>query len=69
MAVVSWQLASASLVDWTTVTIGAGSLVLLLSFRLNSVWLVLGGGLLGYVKHYSGFFLEGSKTVNNLHCY
>ncbi len=47
MVVVCWQLGRAALVDWTTVVLAVGSAVLLLRFRVNSVWLVLGGALAG----------------------
>ena len=49
MAVVSFQLGRAALVDFTTIAIAALSGVLLLRFRVNSVWLVLGGALVGLV--------------------
>ena len=49
MAAVTWQLARAALVDWLTVVIGLVSAVALIRFRVNSVWLVVGGGLLGLV--------------------
>jgi chromate transporter len=47
MAVVSVQLGRAALVDSATVAILIASLVLLVRFRVNSAWLVLGGALLG----------------------
>jgi chromate transporter len=47
MAVVTWQLGRAALVDWVTVTLAALSAVLLLRFRINSAWLVLGGAAVG----------------------
>jgi chromate transporter len=47
MAVVSWQLGRASIVDLPTAILFAGSLFLLLRFRLNSAWLVLVGALIG----------------------
>jgi len=47
MAVVTWQLAGSALVDpWTWVLAAAGA-ALLLRWRLNASWLVLGGGLCG----------------------
>ena len=49
MAAVTWQLARAALVDWLTVVIGLVSAVLLIRYKVNSVWLVVGGGLLGLV--------------------
>jgi chromate transporter len=47
MAVVSWQLGRASIVDALTAILFAASLLLLLRFRLNSVWLILIGALAG----------------------
>jgi len=47
MAVVTWQLGRAALVDAFTVALAGTSLFLLLRFRLNSVWVILGGALLG----------------------
>jgi chromate transporter len=47
MAVVSWQLGRAAIVDIPTATLAVISLIFLLRFRLNSAWLVLGGGLVG----------------------
>jgi chromate transporter len=47
MAAVSFQLARSALVDWLTVSLAAVSAVLLLRFRINSAWLVLGGAVIG----------------------
>jgi chromate transporter len=47
MAVVSWELASAALVDPVTITLGLSSLITLTRFRVNSAWLIIAGGLLG----------------------
>jgi len=47
MAVVTWQLAGAALVDAWTVALAAGSALLLLRYRVNSSWLVLGGAAVG----------------------
>lgn len=49
MAAVSWQLGRAALVDFTTIGLAVASLVLLLRFRINSVWLILGGALVGFI--------------------
>jgi chromate transporter len=51
VAVVAWQLGRASITDLTTALLAAGSLILLLRFRLNSAWLVLIGAVLGLVCH------------------
>jgi chromate transporter len=47
MAVVMIQLAGAAFVDIPTIAIGAGAAFLLLRYRLNSTWLVLGGTIIG----------------------
>ncbi|NVJ24814.1 chromate efflux transporter [Myxococcus sp. AM011] len=49
MAVVTWQLGRAALVDAWTVGLAIASAVLLLRFRVNSAWLVLGGGAVGWL--------------------
>ena len=49
MAVVTWQLGRASVVDPPTATLAIGAAVLLLRYRVNSAWLVLGGGAFGLV--------------------
>jgi chromate transporter len=50
MALVTWELGRAALIDVTTVALALrASALLLLRFRLNSAWLVLGGALLGLV--------------------
>jgi chromate transporter len=47
MATVTWQLARAALVDGLTVGLGLVAGVLVFWLRVNSAWLVLGGGLVG----------------------
>jgi len=47
IAVVTWQLFRAAIVDWTTLALAALSFFLLLRYRINSVWLVLGGAVVG----------------------
>ncbi|MBJ6759864.1 chromate efflux transporter [Myxococcaceae bacterium JPH2] len=47
MALVTWQLGRSALVDGWTVALSVVSAVLLLRFRINSAWLVLGGGVVG----------------------
>jgi chromate transporter len=47
MAVVTAQLGSAALVDVVAVGLAAGSAFLLLRYKLNPTWLVLGGALFG----------------------
>jgi chromate transporter len=50
MAVVTWRLARASIIDALTALLAVGSLVALLRFRLNSAWLVLIGGFTGILS-------------------
>ena len=47
MAAVSYQLGRSSIVDWLTISVAVASAVLLLRFRINSAWLVLGGAAIG----------------------
>ena len=47
MASVSYQLGRSAIVDWLAPAIAIASLVLLLRFRINSAWLVLGGAIIG----------------------
>jgi chromate transporter len=49
IAAVTWQLGRASLVDAVTVLIALASLIALLRFRVNSVWLILLGGITGLI--------------------
>lgn len=51
MAVVSWQLARTSIVDFVTATIALVSAIALIRFRINSTWLVLMGALAGLLFH------------------
>src|SRR5580692_3566201 len=47
IAVVSWQLFRAAVVDWTTLVLAGMSFFLLFRYRVNSVWLMLGGAAVG----------------------
>jgi len=47
MAGVTWQLGRATVVDPFAAAIGVGALVLLVRFKVNTAWLVVGGGALG----------------------
>jgi chromate transporter len=49
MAAVTWQLARSSLIDILTASIALVSLVLLIRFKVNSTWLILGGAIIGLV--------------------
>jgi chromate transporter len=50
MAVVTAQLGGAALVDGLTVGLAIASAVLLLGFRVNATWLVLGGAAFGLLR-------------------
>jgi chromate transporter len=50
MAWVSWHLGRAALVDVPTVILALAGAVLLLRFKVNSAWLVLGGAVGGMVS-------------------
>jgi chromate transporter len=49
MAVVTWQLGRTAIVDTLTIVLGFLSAVLLLRWKVNSVWLLAGGALIGFV--------------------
>jgi chromate transporter len=49
MAVVTWQLGRAAVVDVVTAMLAIGSAVLLLRFRLNSTWLIVAGAGVGTI--------------------
>jgi chromate transporter len=57
MAAVSWQLGVASVTDPITAVIAIVSLLVLLRYRMNSAWLVLAGGLLGWLLQTAGLAL------------
>ena len=52
MVVVTWQLGRVALVDWFTLMLAVMSGVLLLRWRVNSAWLVLGGAVVGVLVHH-----------------
>lgn len=47
MGVVAWQLGRAAIVDWWTAAIAVVSLLLLLKWKINSAWLILGAAAIG----------------------
>lgn len=49
MAVVSWKLAISAVIDLPTLILTAISIFLVFRYKINSAWLVLGGGLAGYL--------------------
>ncbi|HEU5090308.1 MAG TPA: chromate transporter, partial [Roseiflexaceae bacterium] len=52
MAAVVWELGLSAVVDWLTALLAIVAAVLLFRFKLNSAWLVLGGGLIGLLIHW-----------------
>ena len=50
MAVVTWHLGRAALVDLPAVILAGASALLLARVRVNSAWLVLGGAVVGLVR-------------------
>jgi len=49
MAVVSWQLGRAALVDIVTIGLALASLIALVRFRINCAWLIAAGSALGWL--------------------
>ncbi|MDF2892757.1 MAG: chromate transporter, chromate ion transporter family [Clostridia bacterium] len=49
MAVVSWKLAVSAVVDIPTALLALVSLVVVFKFKINSAWLVLSGGIIGFL--------------------
>lgn len=50
MAVVTWELGRAALVDLVTISTAAAAGILLVRFRINSLWLILGGACIGLLS-------------------
>ncbi len=55
MAGVAWQLGRDAIVDPLTALLALAAAVLLIRFRVNSAWLVLGGGAIGILAALAGF--------------
>ena len=49
MAAVTWQLARSAITDWFTATLAVAAGVLLIRWRVNSVWLIFGSAAAGLV--------------------
>jgi chromate transporter len=47
MAAVTVEIARAALVDWVTIGLALGAGLLLIRYKINSTWLIIGGGILG----------------------
>lgn len=54
MAAVTWQLGRAAMVDLPTALLAILSLALLVRFKVNSTWLILGGGAFGLLRAFLG---------------
>jgi len=50
MAAVAWQLGRASLIDTLTVVICLACFLLLIRYKVNSTWLIVGGALIGVLS-------------------
>ncbi len=48
MAAVTWQLGRSALVDGVTVAMALMAALLVFAYKINSAWLVLGGGIIGF---------------------
>ena len=47
MAVVTWHLGRAVMINWVSFILASAAAILLIRFRVNSAWLVLGGVMVG----------------------
>lgn len=54
MAVVAWHLGGDAIIDLPTALLTLGSAFLLIRGRVNSLWLVLGGAIIGVLVHLTG---------------
>ena len=54
LAVVTWQLSRAALVDVVTVAIAVFSVWLLIRSRINSAWLIFAAGIVGLSTRWFG---------------
>lgn len=50
MVVVTFELGKSALIDWTTIALACVSAFLLIRYRVNSAWLVLGGAIVGLMR-------------------
>src|SRR3972149_10539579 len=51
MAAVTWTLGRSSIFDQLTILIAVASMILLLKYKINSTWLIIGGMLIGLFLH------------------
>ncbi len=54
MAGITWQLGQSAITDWLTAAIAVCAAILLIRSKVNSAWLVAGGGLIGVAVHAAG---------------
>jgi chromate transporter len=54
MVAVTWQLGRSAVVDWPSAGLALAATVLLLRWRINSVWLIAGGAAVGAIVHWFG---------------
>ncbi|HET7094299.1 MAG TPA: chromate transporter, partial [Thermomicrobiales bacterium] len=54
MAAVAWTLGRAAIVDWLTAALAIVAAALLIRWRVNSAWLILGGGVAGLAALWLG---------------
>lgn len=54
MAGVSYTLGRTALVDWLTIVLASLSAIAVLRFKVNSAWLVLAGGVIGFIAYSLG---------------
>jgi chromate transporter len=52
MAAVTFVLGREAVVDWLTVALAALAAIAVFRFKVNSAWIVLAGGLVGFVSQW-----------------
>jgi chromate transporter len=54
MAGVTFTLGRAALIDWVTILVAILGAIAVFRFKINSVWLVVAGGMIGLTAHLLG---------------
>lgn len=54
MAAVTWQLSRSAITDWLTGLLSVSAAAMLVRLKVNSTWLVLGGGCIGLAVRWLG---------------